>query len=110
MRYPWPGNVRELSNLTAYVLAMAEEDEVNASDLPPKFREKAYHSSPESTDQNNIVSGEKFYDQIASYEKKLLAAAYEKHSSNVSKTALALGMDRSHLHSKLKEYGIYSKR
>lgn len=111
MNYPWPGNIRELSNLVAYVIAMSDEAEINSADLPPKVRDRACTTQAgASVTDATISSTDKFYDQVATYEKKILAVAYEQNGGNVSKTALGLGMDRSHLHSKLKEYGIYSRK
>jgi DNA-binding NtrC family response regulator len=96
--YAWPGNARELGNLVAYLAAMIEDDEVDFADLPPKFRDAARPS--ESS----------YYEKVASFEKKLLAEEYARREGNVSKLALDLGMDRSHLYSRLKEFGIHVPR
>ncbi len=99
--YDWPGNIRELHNLVSYLAVMAESEEVDLADLPPKIRDarKSTASAPAS-------EGESFYDRVSAYEKSLLEGALAESGGNVSKLALSLGMDRSHLHSKLKQYGI----
>ena len=38
----------------------------------------------------------------------VLARAYAQSGGNISKLALKLGMDRSHLYTKLKEFGLHS--
>jgi DNA-binding NtrC family response regulator len=99
--FPWPGNIRELGNVVSYLVAMTDGNEVDVADLPPKFRDA---SRPTATD------GGGFYDRVSGFEKTLLAQEYARCDGNVSRLALQLGMDRSHLHSKLKEYGIHASR
>lgn len=101
--FPWPGNVRELGNVVAYVAAMCDTSEVDVADLPPRFRDRSRPSSSPS-------SSGTFYERVAAFEGKLLAEEYSKWDRNVSRMALQLGMDRSHLHAKLKEYGIHAPR
>lgn len=100
-QYPWPGNIRELSNTIAFVLTMADQDEIDLSDLPPKFR-----GAPQYEKKLTSLEGS-FYDQIARVERDLLSDAYRGLEGNISRMALTLGMDRSHLYSKLKEHGIH---
>ena len=108
--YKWPGNIRELSNLVSYVVAMSEGNEVDLADLPPKLRDaatKTTHSIPATWTGSE---GSTFYEQVSGFEKTILKREYEKHAANVSKMALALGMDRSHLYTKLKEYGLHTAK
>lgn len=108
LQYSWPGNVRELSNLVAYLTTMADQPEIEIADLPPRLREL--------TERSNILPGQKrsdqtnFYHQVESFEASLLRAEYAKAAGNVSRLALDLGMDRSHLYTKLKQYGIHVPR
>lgn len=97
--YPWPGNIRELENLVCYLDSIVEADKVEPCDLPPRFRTSTPHS-PQSTSIN-------FYEKVAEFEKNLLKTEYQNHKGNISQMALAIGMDRSHLYSKLKEYKIH---
>jgi len=103
-KYSWPGNIRELSNLISYLSTMIDGNQVDLADLPPKYREqKRIQSTPAAQTKD-------FYARVASFESSLLADEFSRCDGNVSKLALTLGMDRSHLYSKLKEYGIYSPR
>jgi DNA-binding NtrC family response regulator len=99
-RHDWPGNIRELHNLVSYLAVMTDSEEVDLADLPPKIRDsdRARGTAPSS--------GGSFYDQVAGFERKILEDALASSGGNVSKLALSLGMDRSHLHSKLKQFGI----
>lgn len=103
--YPWPGNIRELSNLVAFLTAMTDTDEVDLADLPPKFREKTWSASPQGNQTSAGRTG--FYSRVAEFERAILSEEYQRAQGNISKLAMALGMDRSHLHSKLKAYGIH---
>jgi DNA-binding NtrC family response regulator len=105
-RYPWPGNVRELQNIVAYVLAMSENAEIDVADLPPKIRDAA---TPVKQ-QNNNDKTRNFYDRVAEFEKQILAEEYDRLNGNVSRMALELGMDRSHLYTKLKEHELRIKK
>jgi DNA-binding NtrC family response regulator len=107
--YPWPGNIRELSNMIAYVATMAEKNEVDVADLPPKFRD--YRPGAGNLQSANGDSGTgSFYDRVAKVEKEILTTEYARHEGNISRLALTLGMDRSHLYTKLKEHGIHSPK
>jgi two-component system response regulator AtoC len=52
----------------------------------------------------------RFYDQVAAFEKALLTREYRKCEGNISRLALNLGMDRSHLHNKLKQYALHQPK
>ncbi len=104
--YLWPGNVRELANLISYLGAMIPSDEVEEADLPPKIRDAALLAS-KNLKSATADSERSFYDHVAEFERNLLSDSFEKQGKNISRLALTLGMDRSHLYSKLKEYGIH---
>lgn len=100
--YAWPGNIRELSAHLDYSLAMIDGSEIDVADLHPKIREGSRMLAPGKR------SG--FYEQLEDFERGILSAAYQMNQGNVSQMALALSMDRSHLHTKLKQYGIHQVR
>lgn len=102
VNYNWPGNIRELQNVIAFVCAMVDLPTVEVSDLPPKFRDRI--------DQKPGQKLESFYQRIASVECEMLKKAFETSEKNISQMALTLGMDRSHLYTKLKEHGIHPSR
>jgi two-component system, NtrC family, nitrogen regulation response regulator NtrX len=109
--YAWPGNIRELGNLIAYVAAMTDGNEVDTADLPPKVRDaasrKASSTAPRPEGPESAETLSSFYEHVAGFERKLLTGEYERHTGNISRMAMKLGMDRSHLYTKLREHGIH---
>ncbi|MBC7385511.1 MAG: sigma-54-dependent Fis family transcriptional regulator, partial [Cryobacterium sp.] len=106
--YSWPGNVRELSALIDYSIALTDDSMIELADLHPKIQERSPNSS--SHQSKGPTTDKTFYDQMGTYEAHLLKEAYERYQGNISQLALALGMDRSHLHSKLKLHQIHSAK
>jgi len=122
--YDWPGNIRELSNTIAYIVAMADSDLVDVADLPPKLRDRVSNKMKDKHSQTSLSSAngtqkeltpelnsdESFYSRISKFEKTILETEYQILGGNISNLALKLGMDRSHLYTKLKEHGIHDKK
>jgi two-component system nitrogen regulation response regulator NtrX len=110
--YQWPGNIRELSNVVAFLVTMAEGERIEGSDLPAKFGSTMTRKAPSSgssswTGTEAEPSGT-YQERMRFFERRILQEAYAEAEGNVSRAALSLGIDRSHLHSKLKEFGIHS--
>jgi DNA-binding NtrC family response regulator len=109
--YSWPGNIRELGNLISYLLTMVENSEIEVADLPPKFRDAIRAAASQPLPQAlKAPEYQSFYQQVSEFESTMLKREYDRFQGNVSQLALALGMDRSHLYTKLKEYGIHQSR
>ncbi len=112
-RYDWPGNVRELQNLVAYLEATTDLDEIDEMDLPLKFREARFVgrgdftipiTSNDPLQQSDSLS---FYERVARFEADLLREAMGSGDIPITKLAKNLQMDRTHLYTKLKAYGLF---
>lgn len=108
--YSWPGNIRELNNLIAYLTAVLDKDQVDVADLPAKLFQEASLNPTNGSTPPIDDSDKTIYDRMAAYERQILIAEFRKQNGNISKMAQTLGMDRSHLYTKLKTYGIFLKR
>lgn len=109
-KFPFTGNIRELANLVLYLYTMCEETEVSPIDLPPKFQSAISTAEKSSTTSSDGIHSKNFYAAVEAFEKSYLEKEYARLDGNVSKIALELGMDRSYLHNKLKNYGIHNTK
>lgn len=102
--YPWPGNIRELRNEIERLVIMVPHETIHVRDLRPDMLQ-------ESMDSRSISTEEKELDLKAareSFEKQLILKRLESFHWNVTQTAESLGVERSHLHRKMKALGISS--
>ena len=99
--YAWPGNVRELRNFIERLYILTPSDLVNVHDV--KFAGlNQVDESPE--DPGMGISNFKL--ARAQFEKEYILKKLAENGGNVSKTAEVIGLERSHLHRKIKSYGI----
>ena len=107
--YPWPGNVRELENTIEYALAIGLEDELGMADLPPEI---ASAPSAQSADNFRQVLQAYMNDTVplAEIEKRYILSVLQQFGGNQVRAAAALGIDRSKLYRRLKQYGVMAVR
>jgi len=98
-RYPWPGNVRELKNVVERLVIMCPQQRIEPQHLPPElFRSGTRSGKSYATLQQ----------ARAAYEREFILHKLEEHQWNMTRTAEALGLERSHLYRKMKTLGISS--
>jgi len=98
---PWPGNVRELKNLVERLVIQSPSQRIGPEDLPVSL---GGAGAAQGLDQT-LLAGD-FKNARAAFEKTYLERKLGEHQGNVSRTAEAVGLERSHLHKKLKQLGI----
>ncbi len=111
--YNWPGNVRELRNLVERLVILARGEEITVRDLPPNLRNSAQNVSTELSQEIKetatipLYSFPKDYKKAKQlFEKRYLEYQLKQYKGNVTKTAEAIGIERRHLHRKIKSLGI----
>ncbi len=93
----WTGNVRELRNFVERLYILTPGDFIDVHDLKVAgLTELAAGTSTESS----------FRRARAEFEKEFLLHKISENGGNISKTAEAIGLERSYLHRKIKTYGI----
>jgi len=102
LKHSWPGNVRELQNFIERVYILTPSDFVDIHDL--KFAGLIDKKSSNSIADLNDFST--FREARAEFEKEFLIKKIQEFGGNISKTAEAIGLERSYLHRKIKVYGI----
>ncbi len=99
-RARWPGNVRELRNSIERLLIMVPGSEIGPDDVASSWGGSERAAPPMAPD------GASLRDARAAFERDFITRSLRIHDFNVSKTADALGLERSHLHRKIKMLGI----
>jgi DNA-binding NtrC family response regulator len=97
LRYPWPGNVRELENAIERAAILARHEAIEPDDLPPHVTAGLpLGPSPALPRQITLAEAERIH----------ILQTLERFGRNHSGAAEALGIGRTTLWRKLKEYGI----
>ncbi|MCK5879065.1 MAG: sigma-54-dependent Fis family transcriptional regulator [Holophagae bacterium] len=96
--YNWPGNVRELQNLMERLMIMVRENTVTITDIP-------YPINRGGTDDDSHLSL-RLKEAREGFELAHMMKVIRISGNNMSKAAEILGIERSHLYRKLKQYGI----
>ena len=103
--YPWPGNVRELENAIEYSLAIGPEEQLGIADFPPEILQA--HQQTNSGDLRQLL--EAYMNDsvpLAEIEKRYILSVLQQFGGNQVRAAAALGIDRSKLYRRLKQYGV----
>lgn len=99
--YDWPGNVRELENCIERAWAMCSGPSLHASDLPSSIiNTQVYMNNPKPT-YAKIVP-------LAEMEKQAILTAIEQLNGDKLLAAKMLGIGKTTLYRKLKEYTTQS--
>jgi len=97
-RYRWPGNVRELRNLIERLVILSDSQVIGVDDLPDELFE---------TDSlQPSFEGKTLREAKMAFERDFILRKLEEHDWNVTETARELGIERTNLHRKIKQYGI----
>ena len=92
-KYDWPGNVRELENAIERAVVVGKGDTIKVDDLP-------FHVS---SSQSATGNGD---NSMTAMEKKHISRVLNENNWNISKSALALEIDRVTLYNKINKYGL----
>jgi two-component system nitrogen regulation response regulator NtrX len=105
-QYHWPGNVRELRNVIERVLILNPKAlRIERKHLPVLvYREAARDGSRSRTEDHGTL-----LQAREAYERDYILKKLEECNGNVSRTAEALGLERSHLYRKMKALGVTTK-
>ncbi|MGH7821724.1 MAG: sigma-54-dependent transcriptional regulator [Candidatus Binatia bacterium] len=93
--YPWPGNIRELRNVLEHAIIMTEGDVIQEADLPAFLR-----SAPSTNGASDF--GEV---SLSDLERRHIQNLLER-KSDLGTVAKILGIGRTTLWRKMKEYGL----
>ena len=94
MNHGWPGNVRELENALEHALVLGREGAILPSHLPPELHGGQRRRSLKEVPLHSAS------------EKELIAAVLRQTGWNRTRAARRLGIDRSTLWRKIREYDL----
>jgi len=100
--HPWPGNVRELRNFVERVVIMTPEDEISREIILRLLPVRPAGPQGIAAAEAGLSRLRNFKEAKRAFEREFLRAILQDHQGNISQTAEAIGMERSHLHKKLK--------
>jgi two-component system, NtrC family, nitrogen regulation response regulator NtrX len=101
MRYSWPGNVREVRNVIERLVIMNPGvSRLDRKHLPPLVYREGTRKAPEYTSLHQARSA---------YERDYILKKLDENHGNISRTAEALGLERSHMYRKMRTLGISVK-
>lgn len=102
-RLPWTGNIRELHNVVERLIILSDktitEQEVHQFTHSPQHGK----NHPNSLSFDDFSNFQEYKDFI---EREFIQHKLAKNNWNVSKTADEIGIQRSHLYSKIEKYGL----
>jgi two-component system nitrogen regulation response regulator NtrX len=99
--YHWPGNVRELRNVIERLAILLPQETIEAEDVTLGARSDIPAEIP-----RNLTLKEARDE----FEKQYILDRLREFAGNMSRTAEALGVERSNLYRKLHAYGIRVER
>ena len=99
--YRWPGNVRELKNLVERLAIMTESEVIDEADIPSSYKRK-----DTMTLEAGILDVDSLKEAKKEFEKMYILRRLSENENNISQTADSIGVERSHLHKKIKAFGL----
>jgi two-component system nitrogen regulation response regulator NtrX len=98
LRYHWPGNVRELRNLIERLMIIVPQDKIEPLHLPAElFRASSRMAQPPNAT---------LHEARDAYEREFILRKLEENQWHMTRTAEALGLERSHLYRRMRTLGI----
>jgi len=101
--YRWPGNVRELRNVIERLMIMVPGDTITLADLG--FLDSGLPGA--TVDGGTALP---LHEARERFEREFILRALAAQQGNISRTAEALGVERSNLYRKMRAFGIAPSR
>jgi DNA-binding NtrC family response regulator len=110
--YDWPGNVRELENAVEHGVTMASGGEIEVGDLPTQLQQQALaglHAAMHAGKNRETVTSNEIVP-LSVKERDAIFDAIRVTNGDKLEAARLLGIGKTTLYRKLKEYGLTDRR
>ena len=108
MDYPWPGNVRELENAIEHCFSLSTGPVLHMGDMPTQLQAHMLQTRRPLADQSTAadLATEETVHSLAEIEKETILSTLMKLKGDKLRAARLLGIGKTTLYRKLKEYGL----
>ena len=106
MEHDWPGNVRELKNIIERLVIMTPSNAIKEDDISPLVKKNGTEEEYEA----DMLQTDTFREAKEEFEKHFIIQKLKENEWNISKTAKAIGIERSNLHRKIRSYGLEARK
>jgi two-component system nitrogen regulation response regulator NtrX len=107
---PWPGNVRELHNVIERLVIMVPGERIEARHLPESLLVTRPPDVEAESDEPRSSGSAPLAAAREEFEKRYIWRRYKECGGNMSRTAEALGVERSNLYRKMRGHGLLAAR
>jgi DNA-binding NtrC family response regulator len=100
-KHAWPGNIRELRNVVERLLLFAEDNRVTLATVQAAMPMQVAGESGIAFATTGTLA-----ERVEQVERQMILDEIKRHNQNITNTAKALGLERSHLYKKCQQLGI----
>ncbi len=106
MEYAWPGNVRELEHAVERACTMSSGPVLQLGDFPTQLQQQGLESRRSAGSGHPPESGSPIVKTLADLEREAILDTIRRLKGDKLEAARLLGIGKTTLYRKLKEYGI----
>ncbi len=103
-RYAWPGNIRELRNVLERAVLLCQTNTIEEQDIAFQTQSPLEHAPVTAIVEPRRETSS--YSTLAQIEKEHIVAVLEHVHGKVPEAAKHLGIPRSSLYAKIRQYGL----
>ncbi|MCB5272110.1 MAG: sigma-54 dependent transcriptional regulator [Candidatus Cloacimonetes bacterium] len=105
LSYSWPGNIRELRNFCKFIM-INEKSITNATILRHLEQRTNEAGNHQEVDNSRYLQIHNLKSSMVEYEKDYLMHQLQRHDWHVTNTAKNIGIERTTLYKKIKQFGL----
>ncbi len=106
--FDWPGNIRQLRNFIERIIVLVDKEQIELEQVKSNLGQNHIGTKANAAPQSNYEVDEDLTLKEARelFEKQFIENKLIEQDYNISATAKILGIERSNLHKKIKQYEI----